>query len=113
MRLVEKAIAHARREDNVHGLAWALGVSAHSFQIHHETAATARFATETINIARDHHLPQWLALGERCLGWAMFQLGDFDAGMNFQLQGMNGGTTSEPCCIRPIVKSFLQKAIFG
>jgi predicted ATPase len=87
-RLVEEAVAHARRSGNAHSLAWALGVAAHVFQIYHESSATARFASEAIEVAQEHHLPQWLALGERCLGWAMYQLGDFNAGMNLVLQGV-------------------------
>jgi class 3 adenylate cyclase/predicted ATPase len=87
-RLIEDAIAYARRGENAHNLAWALGVASHSFQIHHETAATARYAAEAIDTARRHHLPQWLALGERCMGWAMHQRGEFDEGMRLQLQGV-------------------------
>ena len=87
-RLVEEAVARARREENAHSLAWALAVAAHIFQIHHEVQETARFASEAIDTARDHHLPQWLLLGERCMGWAINQLGDVDAGLNLQLQGV-------------------------
>ncbi len=87
-RLAEEAVAQARREENPHSLAWALGVAAHTFQLNHEAAAAARCASEAIDIARNHHLPQWIALGERCMGWAMHKLGDFDAGLNVQLQGV-------------------------
>jgi predicted ATPase len=41
-----------------------------------------------MDTAREHHLPQWLALGERCMGWAMHRLGDFEAGLNLQQQGV-------------------------
>ena len=38
----------------------------------------ASFASEAMDTAREHHLPQWLELGERCMGWAMHgTLGDF------------------------------------
>jgi hypothetical protein len=87
-QLVEEAVAHARRHGSAHSLAWALGVAANIFQIHHEPAITARFASEAIDVAREHHLPQWLALGERSMGWAMHQLGDAEAGMSLQLQGV-------------------------
>jgi predicted ATPase len=50
--------------------------------------ATARYAAEAIDTARRHHLPQWLALGERCMGWAMHQRGEFDEGMRLQQQGV-------------------------
>jgi hypothetical protein len=87
IRLLEAAIAHARHRGSAHSLAWAVGAAAHTSQIQHEPAATVRFASETIEVARDHHLPQWLAIGERCLGWAMHQLGDASAGMELVRQG--------------------------
>jgi tetratricopeptide (TPR) repeat protein len=87
-QLVEDAIALARRSENAHSLAWALAVAAHICQINHESAATLRFASEAIEMAREHHLPQWLALGERCMGWAMHRRGNFDAGLDLQRQGV-------------------------
>jgi hypothetical protein len=88
VRLIEAAIAHARRRENAHSLAWALGVAAHCFITQHETQATIRFASEAMDTAREHRLPQWLALGERCKGSAIHQLGDFAAGMDLQLTGV-------------------------
>ena len=88
MRLIKAAVAHARHQDNAHSLAWALGVAAHVSQSQHEFAATARFASEAIETAREHRLPQWLALGERCKGWAIHQLGDFEGGLNLLRQGV-------------------------
>ena len=87
MRLIKAAVAHARRRNNAHSLSWALGVAAHVSQSQHEPAATARFASEAIETAREHRLPQWLALGERCKGWAIHQLGDFAGGLNLLRQG--------------------------
>jgi class 3 adenylate cyclase len=87
-RLAERAVAFARREKNAHSLAWALTVAAHAFTIHDEPAITARFASEGIATARDHRLPQWLANGERCMGWAMHRLGDFKAGFSLLMQGV-------------------------
>ena len=88
MRLIKAAVAHARHQDNAHSLAWALGVAAHVSQSQHESAATARFASEAIETAREHRMPQWLALGERCKGWAIHQLGDFEGGLNLLRQGV-------------------------
>jgi class 3 adenylate cyclase/predicted ATPase len=88
MRLIEAAVAHARQQNNAHSLAWALGVAAHVSQSQHEPAATARFASEAIETAREHRMPQWLALGERCKGWAIHQLGDFEGGLNLLRQGV-------------------------
>ncbi len=88
MRLIKAAVAHARHQDNAHSLAWALAVAAHVSQSQHEFAATARFASEAIETAREHRMPQWLALGERCKGWAIHQLGDFEGGLNLLRQGV-------------------------
>ena len=87
MRLIKAAVAHARHRNNAHSLSWALGVAAHVSQSQHEPAATARFASEAIETAREHRLPLWLALGERCKGWAIHQLGDFEGGLNLLRQG--------------------------
>jgi predicted ATPase len=87
-RFIEAGIAHARREENAHSLAWALAVAAQSHLTQHETQTAIRFASETIETAREHRLPQWLALGERCKGSAMHELGDFCSGMDLQLLGV-------------------------
>jgi class 3 adenylate cyclase len=87
-RLLEEAVAHARREKNAHDLAWALGVAGHIFQLHHEPLTTLRFASEAIETARENRLPQWLALGERCKGWALHCFGEIEAGMNLQQEGV-------------------------
>jgi hypothetical protein len=92
--LAEEAVTFARREENAHSLAWALGVAAHTSLLAHEAEATARFASEAIDISREHAMPQWLALGERCMGWAMHKLGQFDAGLNLQQQGLKRWTES-------------------
>ncbi|MEA2790420.1 MAG: hypothetical protein QOG73_2826 [Acetobacteraceae bacterium] len=112
-RLVEAAVAWARREENAHSLAWALGVAAHTFQLMNEAAAAARFASEAVDKARAHQLPQWLALGERCMGWAMHRLGDSDAGLSLQLQGMKrwydtGATLHLTHCEIVITDCYLQ-----
>jgi class 3 adenylate cyclase len=88
VRLINASVAHAHQQNNAHSLAWALAVGAHISMSQHEPAATARFASEAIDMAREHRLPQWLALGERCKGWAITQLGNFDAGMSLLHQGV-------------------------
>jgi predicted ATPase len=86
-QLIEAAVAHARLRKNPHSLAWALAAGAHAFQVQHETTTTARFASEAIETARAHRLPQWMALGERVQGWAVHQLGDLEAGLSLQHEG--------------------------
>ena len=88
-RLLEGSVEYARHRNNAHSLAWALGVAAHVSQMQHEPVATACFASEAIDTAREHGLPQWLALGERCKGWATHQLGDLEGGLNLLRQGVS------------------------
>jgi class 3 adenylate cyclase len=88
VRLISESVVHARQQNNAHSLAWALSVGAHSSMSQHEPAATARFASEAIDMAREHRLPQWLAGGERCKGWAIHQLGDFEGGLSLLHQGV-------------------------
>ena len=88
MRLIDASIAHARHQNNAHSLALALSIAALTSQMQHEPATTARFASEAIEIAREHRLPQWLAPGETCKGWAIHQLGDFDSGLNLLRDGV-------------------------
>jgi hypothetical protein len=112
--LVEAAVVRARHDGSAHGLAWALGLAAHIFQIHNEPATTAHFASETIYVAQEHHLPQWLALGERCMGWAMHQLGEIETGMKLQLQGVKrwndtGAVLHTTHCEIALAESFLRE----
>jgi len=114
-RLIEAAIAHARREENAHSLAWALGVAAHSSTTQYETQTAIRFASEATDTAGEHRLPQWLALGERCKGLAMHQLGDFAAGIDLQLLGMKrwyetGAVLHTTHCELYLAESFLREA---
>jgi class 3 adenylate cyclase/ABC-type transport system involved in cytochrome c biogenesis ATPase subunit len=87
-QLIDAAITRARCERNPHSLAWSLAVAAHSSSTQHDPQATVRFASETMDTAGEHRLPQWLALGERCKGWALQQLGDFATGLNLQQLGV-------------------------
>jgi tetratricopeptide (TPR) repeat protein len=87
-QLIDAAITRARSERNPHSLAWSLAVAAHSLSIQHDPRATVRFASEAMDTAGEHRLPQWLALGERCKGWALQQLGDFATGLNLQQLGV-------------------------
>jgi predicted ATPase len=87
-QLIDAAITRARCERNPHSLAWSLAVAAHSLSTQHDPQATLRFASEAMDTAGEHRLPQWLALGERCKGWALQQLGDFATGLNLQQLGV-------------------------
>jgi class 3 adenylate cyclase/tetratricopeptide (TPR) repeat protein len=87
-RLVDASVAHGRRQNNAHSLAWALGVAAHIFQLQHEPEVTIRFASEALDIARKHRLPQWLALAVWNKGWGIHRLGDFEEGLHLVREGV-------------------------
>jgi tetratricopeptide (TPR) repeat protein len=87
-RLVNTCVAHARQQDNAHSLAWALGLAADVSSAQNDPRTTARIASEEMDLACEHRLPQWLAHGERCKGWAIHRLGDFDGGLKLQRQGV-------------------------
>jgi hypothetical protein len=117
-RLVEEAVAHAGRQKNAHDLAWALGVAGHVFQLLHEPLMTLRFASEATGVARDNRLPQWLALGERCKGWAMFRLGEREAGLRLQQEGIQrwyetGAALHTTQCEIILAESFLRDGQFS
>jgi class 3 adenylate cyclase/predicted ATPase len=112
-RLLEEAVAYASRQENAHDRAWALGVAGHVFQLLHEPLTTHRVASEAIETARDNRLPQWLALGERCKGWAMFRLGEREAGLKLQQEGVQrwyetGAKLHTTQCEVILAESFLQ-----
>ena len=114
VRLVEEGIAHARRQSDIHSLTWALGVASHVSELQHEAARTVHFGTEVIHIAQHHRLPQWLALGERCKGWAMHQLGDLAAGLALQQNGVKrwyetGAMLHTTHCEIILAKSYLRE----
>ena len=113
-RLLEEAVAHASRRKHPHDLAWSLGVAGHVFQLLREPLATARFSSEAIETARDIRLPQWLALGERCKGWAMFCLGEHEAGLKLQQEGVQrwyqtGAKMHTTHCEIILAESFLRE----
>jgi hypothetical protein len=111
-RLINASVAHGRRQNNPHSLAWALGVAAYILQLQHEPAATIRLASEALDTARKHRLPQWLALAERSKGWAIHWLGDFEGGLHLLRQGVNrwyetGAALHTTACEISLAESYL------
>ncbi len=88
VQLLEAAVATARRQDNAHSVAWSLSVAAHVLTSQHDAATAARVAAQALETAREHNMPQWIANGERCLGWAMHRLGNFTTGLDLLTQGV-------------------------
>ena len=101
-RLVEEAVAFARREENAHSLAWALGRSCAYFpRFTMKPRQQARFASEAIETAREHtcrngSLSVSDAWAGRCIGSANFASGTEPPATGREAMD----TTPEPCCTR-------------
>jgi class 3 adenylate cyclase/tetratricopeptide (TPR) repeat protein len=113
-RLVSASVAHARHQNNAHSLAWALDTAADLSHQQNEPATTIHLASEAIDLAREHRLPQWLALGERYKGWATHALGDFEGGLNLLLRGVKrwretGAVLHTTDCEICLVDSYLRQ----
>ena len=79
-RLVEEAVAFARRQENAHSLAWALTVAAHG-SIRWPMTRRQRPASPRRPLRRRETITcrNGSPIGERCMGWAMHRLGNFAA----------------------------------
>jgi tetratricopeptide (TPR) repeat protein len=114
VQLLEDALATARRKYNAHSVAWALSVAAHVLTIQHEAATAVRLASQALETAREHYMPQWIAIGERCLGWAMHRLGNFTTGLDLLTQGVKrwyetGAKLHTTHCELALVDCFLRE----
>jgi class 3 adenylate cyclase/tetratricopeptide (TPR) repeat protein len=85
--LCNSGIAHARNRKNPHSLSWALCVASRAYADQRALAVALRLASEAFEIAREHRLPQWLAVAHMTKGWAMCQMGDIAGGLNLQERG--------------------------
>jgi DNA-binding winged helix-turn-helix (wHTH) protein/tetratricopeptide (TPR) repeat protein len=85
--LASAGVAHARSRTNPHSLAWALSVISHAYAEQGEPALTFRFASEAIEVAGEHRLPQWFAHAQIMKGWAMCRLGEISEGLALQETG--------------------------
>ena len=85
--LGDAGVAHARSRTNPHSLAWALSVISHAYAELGEPTLALRYATEAIEVAREHQLPQWLADARIIKGWAMCWSGDIVEGLILQERG--------------------------
>jgi hypothetical protein len=70
------AIAHARRLDEPHTLAFALGYAAILRMLRDEAPQSRELAQETVALARRHEFAQWSAFGRFILGWVTARQGE-------------------------------------
>lgn len=83
---MEAGLALSQRLSHAYSLAFAQNYTAllHSFR--REFAAAHRRAEATVDLGREHRLPQWLAQTSRCQGFALVGLGQPEQGIA-QLRG--------------------------
>jgi class 3 adenylate cyclase len=87
-RLGDAAVEHARARHNPQNLAWALMVSGSIRNLLRETVGAERYCRESIEVAREHRLAQWLAMAQAGLGKALCSRGDPQAGIRLQEEGI-------------------------
>jgi hypothetical protein len=87
-RLSDAAIAHARARHSPQNLAWALFASGIVRNILRDSLESERIHRESIEVAREHRLPQWLAFGQAGLGKALCARGDQQVGISLQEEGL-------------------------
>jgi hypothetical protein len=87
-RLGDAAVAHARCRGSPHSVAWALMGSGIVRNILRDMVGAERVCRETIEVAREHQLPQWLAMGQASLGKALCENGDLQTGISLQEEGI-------------------------
>ncbi|MBV9391363.1 MAG: hypothetical protein JOY96_05665, partial [Verrucomicrobia bacterium] len=101
---IAEAIATARRQNDMHGLAVALLYAAILAKLEHNPARTERFAMELIEVATRQHFEAWLAAGAILHGWARAASGNTAEGISRIEEGireyrMTGSILCVPYCL--------------
>jgi hypothetical protein len=87
-QLGDANVEHARARHSPHNLAWALAASG-LIRIHfRDTVGAERYCRESIEVAREHRLRQWLATAQATLGKALCLRGEPQAGIGLQEEGI-------------------------
>jgi hypothetical protein len=88
VQLIDDGVAHARARHSPQSLAWALFVAGMVRNVLRDTSEAEKLSRETIEVASEHRLPQWLAFGQTVLGKALCINGDPQRGISLQEEGM-------------------------
>jgi DNA-binding winged helix-turn-helix (wHTH) protein/tetratricopeptide (TPR) repeat protein len=81
VRLSDDSIAHARRRDEPHGLAFALVTAGLVDIFQRDAERAAANAAEVSALAEQYRFAQWIAFAHEIEGWAVFQRGDRSRGI--------------------------------
>lgn len=84
----DAAVALARRLGHPHGLAWALVCAAVPAMFANDPERAAAFGSEALSVAETYHLPQWSGFARNYGGWALFQSGERERGLNTITEGL-------------------------
>jgi predicted ATPase len=88
VQLGDAAVEHARARHSPQNLAWALATSGLIRIYFRDTVGAERYCRESIEVAREHRLPQWLANAQATLGKALCSRGEPQAGIGLQQEGI-------------------------
>jgi class 3 adenylate cyclase len=86
---LEDGISLARHLNNPHALAWALIILAQAACHWKNPAIVLKATKEALPICSTHGLPQWLALANFSIGWALTRSGDGSHGIPQMELGLN------------------------
>ncbi|MDH4173317.1 MAG: AAA family ATPase [Betaproteobacteria bacterium] len=87
-RLADAGVAHARRRDDPHGLAFALVTVGLVHLILRDAVRADRMCREILSLSQEYKLPQWSAFGQEIRGWTTGRLGDATAGIEIMEQAL-------------------------
>jgi predicted ATPase len=89
LRIAGEGLTRAHASNNPHALAWSLALLAQIHTFLRDAAGAERVGAETIDIARQHRLSQWLAWAQEQRGWALCRLGDANQGLALLKQALH------------------------
>jgi hypothetical protein len=111
--LSDAGVSHARARHSPHSLAWAL-LNAGSVRIILRNMIEAeRLLRETVDLARAHRFPQWLALGNALLGKALCSNADPQAGIKLQEEGMRSLRATGAVVMTTRYRMYLAESLVG
>jgi predicted ATPase len=79
-RLIEEAIAHALKIKHIPTIAYAYVHAAIFEQMRRDRLRCMPYVQAYLDIAREHGMPQWLAVGAFHEGWVRWDAGNHEAG---------------------------------
>ncbi|HET7669221.1 MAG TPA: AAA family ATPase [Burkholderiales bacterium] len=81
VRLSDESVAHARRRDDPHGLAFALVTVGLVDLFNRDARRADAVAREVQVLSEQHHFAQWIAFAHEIRGWVAFQAGEHEGGI--------------------------------